>query len=131
MTLRFFHVLALCFGFTCCSVRPTKLSDKSEVIEVSYINWACNCADFIETKFYILNPKYEAKSEDCIFIEPADSGLRVSESFYIKDHFDKNLKLTGSFYLEKGVPDSYEQAVPGRPEKAKVFRYTKIEIIEK
>ncbi len=123
--------LILTFSLIRCSDQPTKLSNKPEIIEVSYVNWACNCADFIETTFYKSNPNYEIKEEDCIFIEAADSSIEVPISFYTEGHFEKNLRLTGQFYLDKGVPNTYEFATPGTADKARVFHYTKIEIIDK
>lgn len=114
--------------FIGCSDRPVKLSDKAETIEVAYINWACDCADFIETKDWKGN---EAREEDCIFIEPANPENKVPESFYSKNHFGKYLRLTGHFYTDKGIPAGYEQKTPEKPVRAKVFRYDKLEIIDK
>lgn len=111
--------------------RPSNLTAKTETIDVWYVNWACNCADFIETKYSKNNPDYETKEEDCIFIEPSDPSLTVPDSFYSKAHFEKKLRLTGQFYQNKGIPKSYEMKTPGeKPDKAKVFRYDKIEIID-
>lgn len=52
MTKKLFK-LTYIFGFiwlASCKDQPTKLSGKYEIIEVSYMNWACDCADFIDTK---------------------------------------------------------------------------------
>jgi len=126
--------LTLIFGLiwlTSCDNQPTKLSGKTETIEVSYINWACDCADFIETKFYAGNSEYEAKEEDCIFIEPANPNIKIPENYFEKGHFENHLKLTGQFYIDKGVPNTYERKTPEAPEKAKVFRYVKFELVKK
>jgi hypothetical protein len=112
--------------------KPGKLNTNIETIEVSYVNWACNCPDFIETKYYKQNLDYDTKEEDCIFIEPAYDSLKVPESFYIEDHFNHVLKLTGNFYAGKGIPESYEKKTDGeKPDRARIFRYYKIEIVEK
>ena len=107
---------------------PRKLTGKTETIEVSYVNWACDCADFIETKYYS-NPNYETREEDCIFIEPSKPELQVPDSFY-NNYFGKIVRLKGQFYTELGIPTNYEKKTDGeKPVKAKVFRYEEIEII--
>ncbi|NII28751.1 lipoprotein [Pseudoflavitalea sp. X16] len=116
---------------TGCSDQPTKLSGKIETIEVAHINWACDCADFIETKYFRNNPDYETKEEDCIFIEPANPKLKIPEDYYTKGYFDNNLKLTGQFYTDKGISDSYESKVSkSSAKKAKVFRYDSYKLIK-
>ncbi|MEN2402337.1 hypothetical protein GKZ90_0021285 [Flavobacterium sp. MC2016-06] len=114
-----------------CNDQPTKLSNKQETIEVSYVNWACDCANFIERKYYISNTNYEIKSEDCIFIEPLNNNVKIPDSYYNTMHFEYYLKLCGQFYKDKGVPKSYEQKTDNEPEKAKVFRYSNFKIIKR
>lgn len=118
---------------TGCNKQPTKISGVAETIEVSYINWACNCADFIETKFYKHNSNYEVKAEDCIFLEPSNKNHQIPDDYFDKNHFEYYLKLNGQFYKDKGVPDSYEHKTPEEytTDKAKVFRYDSFELIKK
>lgn len=110
--------------------RPTKLSSITETIEVDYINWACDCANFIETKYALNDPNYETREQDCIFIEPANAKLKLPDRYFEKDHFEKKLRLTGQFYLKKGMPRFYEQKTPEKPAPARVFRYTKVEMVD-
>ena len=110
--------------------RPTKLSSITETIEVNYINWACDCANFIETKYARKDPSDEILEQDCIFIEPATPKLKLPERYFQKDHFEKRLRLTGQFYLKKGIPRFYEQKTPEKPAPARVFRYTKFEMVK-
>ena len=73
--------LTYIFGFiwlTSCNDHATKLQGKSETIEIFYINWACDCAEFIKTIFYADNSEYEVKEEDCIYIEPRKSNHKYS-----------------------------------------------------
>lgn len=114
-------------GLIACNDQPAKLSGKTETIEVAYINWACDCADFIETRFYKDNTNYEPKKEDCIFIEPANPGIKIPDNYFEKGHFENHLSLTGQFYIDKGVPNNYDSKTPEKPERAKVFRYDKFE----
>jgi hypothetical protein len=109
--------------------RPRHLANKTETIELTYINWACACAPFLETKYYAQDPNYEARDEDCIFIEPADPTKAIPESYENGGYWDYQLKLTGQFYLDKGVPESYVQETSEKPEPARVFRYETFELI--
>lgn len=128
--LRLTFILGL-IGVTSCNDQPTKLSGVTKMIEVSYVNWACDCADFIETKFYKDNPDYEAKEEDFIFIEPSNKDNKIPDDYYNKGHFEFHLKLSGQFYNDKGVPNSYDRKTPEKPEKAKIFRYDRFELVKK
>ena len=119
------------FWLTSCNDQPAKLSGVTETIEVSYVNWACDCADFIETKFYNDDPQYEAKEEDCIFIEPSDINNKIPPVYYEKEHFDNYLKLSGQFYIDDGIPNSYDRKTPKKPQKARVFRYNSFELVRK
>lgn len=110
--------------------RPTKLSGITETIEVHYVNWACDCANFIETKYDLNDPNYEVREEDCIFIEPANAKLKLPERYFEKGHFERKLRLTGQFYLKKGIPRFYEQKTPEKPVPARVFRYTEFEMVK-
>lgn len=127
------HALAVLTSFIlfgCWQDKPKTLSGKTETIEVRLLNWACNCPDFIETKYYRNNPEYSAKEEDCIYIEAANKDLYIPEEYYREKHFDYNLKLTGQFYVETGVSDSYEKKVAElKTQNAKVFRYDKYELV--
>ena len=126
--------LTFIFGFiwlTSCTDQPTKISGVTETIEVSYINWACDCADFIETKYYKHNADYEAKEEDCIFIEPSNKSNKIPDDYYDKKHFEYYLKLKGQFYVEFGIPNTYNRKTPEKPDKAKVFRYDSFELVKK
>lgn len=110
--------------------RPYFLSDKRETIEVNYVMWSCDCSDFIETKYYNNNVG-EAREDDYIFIEAADSSLIVPRDFYVNGRFTKSLRLTGQFYKKKGVSRTYELKTPEKPEWARVFRYDKMEIVDR
>jgi len=126
--------LKFAFGLillTSCGDQPKQLSGKRETIEVAYVNWACDCADFIEIKYFKDNPEYEIKEEDCIFIEPADLTIQIPEEYYNSGHFERYLKLTGQFYKDKGIPNSYERKTPEQPRKARVFRYDSFTFLDK
>ena len=60
--------------------RPSNLSSITETIELNYVNWACDCAPFIETKYVLNDPNYETREQDCIFIESANAKLKLPDA---------------------------------------------------
>lgn len=106
---------------------PTNtLNGKTETLELSYIVWGCACASWVTHADF---KKYEDDklAEHCIFIEPANKDSELPLYFDPGLH---NIKVTGQFYIRpdypKGTPKGEEQL-----DKAKVFRYTKIEVFRK
>ncbi|WP_254050342.1 hypothetical protein [Myroides sp. N17-2] len=132
-------VIAIAIGGLYCyltyldrSKQPTQLSNKNETIEVMYINWACDCADFIDTS--LLVEGYEISANDCLFIEPVSKEIAINEDSLYKKQFEYFIKLKGLYYIDEGVPDSYERKVSepmAAPNKAKVFRYSSYEYVKK
>ena len=87
--------------------------------------WACECANWATLDVI---EKYEGDSlaSHCVFVEPADSSLILSDTLgYTGDI----VQFIGQYYVDKGYPKDYikgEQQV----DKAKVFRYTSFKIIK-
>lgn len=108
---------------------PKNLSDNIETIEVSYIAWACDCANWLPIPRK--NPDAEILDTDCIFIEPASPDLEVPDSYWKGETSEKKVRLTGSYYQTKGIPKDYSMNTDIKPDKALVFRYTKIEVVKR
>ncbi len=106
---------------------PNSLSKKTETIEVSYIRWACACANWVPLPRE--NSDAEIKDTDCIFIEPATKDLEVPDSYWQGETSEKKVRLTGRYYKTKGIPRDYSMNTDIKPDKALVFRYTKIEVL--
>lgn len=106
--------------------RTNKLSDKVETLEVQYTVWGCACPNWIRIK--------DAESNDTtrnylglhFYIEPADESPGLPNNF---DAFKQHLKLTGQFYEKEDYPQGTPETEEPLP-KARVFRYTKMEILE-
>lgn len=105
---------------------PTNtLNGKTETLKLNYIVWGCACANWITPDDF---KKYQNDHSDhCIFIEPANSGLELPLYFDATRHF---IKVVGQFYVR---PDYPKGTIQGEEhlDKAKVFRYTKIEVFKK
>ena len=104
-----------------------RLEGRQQTIELSYIDWACDCADWATPKDL---KKYHDNINDTLaklsmYIEPSDKGLELPDSFYVSGN---TIKFTGRFYKYKKLPKHYFSVeLPGR---AKVFRYEKYEIVK-
>lgn len=101
------------------------LTGKTEDLELEYIVWGCACANWVTTAE---RKKYEDSglAEHCIFIEPADKSLELPLYF---DAFRHRLKVKGQFYVRPDYPQGTVE-MEEHLDKAKVFRYTRIEVIK-
>ncbi len=101
------------------------LTGKTETLELEYIDWSCACANWITI---VDKKKYKDSGlvKHSIFIEPADSSLNLPESF---NHLQNRIKVTGQFYVREDYPQGTVQ-MEEPLEKAKIFRYTSIQIIK-
>lgn len=115
--------------------KPTIISDstntlnsKIQNLELEYIIWDCSCANWIRTEDRAKYSTKEKLQAHCMYIEPADTSLKLSDTAF---QFEKNnIKVTGQFYIKEDYPQgTIEMEEP--QVKAKVFRYSKIEVINK
>lgn len=110
-----------------CSYFKTNIIEKKEqTIELSYIAWACDCANWatIDDIRKYNDSDGDTLADLSIFIEPAVPSLILPDTL----GFDGDIvKFTGHFYKEKGIPKGYSS--DENPDKARVFRYTKYQVI--
>jgi hypothetical protein len=102
---------------------PTNtLTGKTETLQLYYIDWFCACANWV-------TPEDLKKGLDkhTIFIEPARPELEVPLYFDASRHM---VKVTGQFYQKPDYPKGTEETEE-HLDKAKVFRYTKMEVFKK
>ena len=107
--------------------RPFFLSGNNVTIVASRVDWMCNCANFVDTTTYKTNPVTEPADNDYFFIEAAQPGQH-----WDRNHFAKNkyIRLTGQFYIDKGLPKEYELGqLEEKPDHARVFKFDKIEYL--
>ena len=109
---------------------PDNLKKRIDTIEVTYVAWACACANWLPTEF-LEDPNYSStdNADDCIYIEASNEKLKLPEEFELGG-YNNRIRLIGSYYKEKGISRDYIQPTSQKPEKGKVFRYTEIEIIK-
>lgn len=113
---------------------PNKIETKIDTIEVSYTMWACACPNWIETNYQTQNSYISTNrlEDSCFFIEASKETKKLPEKYHTTYLNGKSfsIKLVGSFYKDKGISRDYIKPTSQKPEHAKVFRYTKFEILE-
>ena len=101
------------------------LENGIRTVNLTYISWACECANWIEEGNYDKYSDQDKLAENSIFLEPVDSSLILPDTLgYSADI----IKFTGQFYTEKGYPKNYPKSEQ-KPEPARVFRYINYKVI--
>lgn len=103
--------------------RNNDLVGREQSVELNYISWGCDCANWAETK--VVNEKwddYNRLNSTCYFIEPATDALALPDSFHVSGN---RITFTGQFYKYPKFPKGYYSQE--HPDPAPVFRYTKYE----
>ena len=107
---------------------PTnKLTEKIENLEIEYTVWGSACPNWIQTKDNKDNDSTKNYLRLHFYIEPADKSLELPIYF---DAFRHKVKITGQFYEREDYPKGTIEMEEPMP-KAKVFRYTKVAVIDK
>ncbi len=109
---------------------PYRLNNKVDTIEVTYVAWACACANWLPTNF-LENPGFDTtdNAKNCIFLEADRSELIIPDEYRVGGN-NNRIRLIGSFYTDEGISRDYNKPTSQKPEKAKVFRYTYAELIK-
>lgn len=119
-----FFSLILIFHLIGCSENKKEL-EKEKNIELTYIAWACECANWATKTDIVKYQDFKDKlAEKCVYIEAANPEVEFPDSL-IK--FNTKVLFKGNFYKNKGFPNGFESEQ--NPEKAKVFRYYEYKII--
>lgn len=100
---------------------------KVETLDLTYIAWACDCANWASEESM---SKYPHNADDSlaimsIFIEPADSSLVLPDTL---GYSGDKVRFTGSFYEYSGFLENYQSIKS--PDKARVFRYTRYKVLK-
>ena len=104
-----------------------RLTSKIENLEVEYTVWGCACPNWIRTEDNTsLNDTTENYLSLHFYIEPADEFLELPIYF---NPFEHRLKITGQFYEREDYPQGTVEMEEPMP-KAKVFRYTKMDVMQ-
>ena len=129
-------IILILFILSSCSTKSDKLKSvllgssntltgKNDSLELCYIVWGCACANWVTPDDF---DKFKDKELDkhCIFIEPVNDSLQLPIYFEPCRH---RIKVKGQFYSEPDYPKGTVQTEE-HLDKAKVFRYNTLEVIE-
>jgi hypothetical protein len=106
---------------------PTnKLTDKVENLEISYHIIGCACPNWIRTKDEGSTDTNKTFKDFYFYIEPAHDSLEIPNYFEPYRHY---VKVKGRFYEREDYPQGTIEMEEPMP-KAKVFRYSKFEVID-
>jgi hypothetical protein len=135
-----FGVTIICLLLVACSSNTIKsgddnndyyptytkdLEDTVRTLDLSYISWACQCANWATEADINKSQKDGYKLADkSIFVEPADSSLELPDTLGYSGDL---IRFTGQFYKDKGYPKNYLKTEM-QVDKAKVFHYRKYQI---
>lgn len=111
----------------CSSDTKGDLEVEVQTIELQYIAWACDCANWASPEDIELfhHNEEDTLAKLCVFVEPAPGVEELPDSIsYPRDL----VRFTGRFYSGKGFPDSYHSFQDPAP--ARVFQYTDFEVLK-
>ena len=108
---------------------PYFISEKEEVITVKYMAWACDCAEWtkLEDIEQYTDNQNDELSQRSIFIEAKNENIKLPSQY---ESIEYTIRLTGSFYINNGISRDYEMKTFEKPKQARVFRYSKFEVIK-
>lgn len=121
--MKIVSILFILLLFSCSA----PVEEKEQTIELSYIAWACDCANWatLEDIHKFSDNIDDTLAKLSVFIEPATPGIKLPDTLGYNGDI---IKFTGHFHKEKGVPAGYHSFEP--VEKASVFRYTSYTVIK-
>ena len=109
------------------STHTRDLEDTVRTLDLSYIAWACQCADWAtQADIEEYHDQGDKLADKSVFIEPADSTQELSDTLGYSGDL---IRFTGRFYKDKGYPKKYPKT-DMQVDKAKVFQYTKYEVLK-
>jgi hypothetical protein len=113
--------------YACESNDKGQLKSEIETLELTYIAWACDCANWASAESMAKHPHNadDSLAIMSLFIEPADSSLVLPDTL---GYSGDKIRFTGSFYEYRGFPENYRSIE--NPDKARVFRYTHYQVLK-
>ena len=102
------------------------LDGKIEKLDISYAAIMCPCAQWFETKL----ADDTSIDIEYFYVEPASPKLINADTLFNGERFPVRVLVTGQFYSKVGYPRDFFPS-KGDPKPAKVFRYNKIEIVQR
>lgn len=112
--------------FVSCTPKSNELESEPHTLTLMYINWACDCANWIQPGDAGKYKNQDSLAAHCMFIEPAKAKASLPGSLCQNGVV---VEFTGQFYKNNGFPKDFiktEEDVDA----ARVFRYTRFRVIK-
>ncbi|QNR23827.1 hypothetical protein [Croceimicrobium hydrocarbonivorans] len=103
-----------------------QLEEEKDSLDLSYIFWACACANWLEVSKFPKTKGEEIQAEDCLFIEAVSAQNLLPDSLH---NSQQTIRFYGSFYQHPGISRDYKKPTSQKPEAARVFRYDSFKIV--
>lgn len=103
-----------------------KPETKLKNLILNYNAIACTCARWSES-----NKKGNVGKSDYYWLEPANKKLIDADQLFDGTHLPVKIIVTGHIVTERGFPKNKNLTKVNENEAGKVFRYTKIEVLQK
>ncbi len=113
--------------YVSCFHKSNELESETHTLTLRYINWACDCANWIQPGDAGKYKKQDSLAAHCMFIEAAEAKASLSDSLCQNGVV---VEFTGQFYKNKGFSRDFiktEESVYA----AKIFRYTRFRVIKR
>ncbi|MFI5154659.1 MAG: hypothetical protein ACHQEM_00645 [Chitinophagales bacterium] len=107
---------------------PGTLSNKLDTLLLVYVKRDCNCAEWIQ--WSDKKNGDSAGRDKYIWLEAANPGLELATTYPAYSEGGYRLKVEGSFYEGRTIPNDYVARGDQKPEKARVFRYISSALIK-
>lgn len=120
-------ILSFLAFMACGSGDKGALKDEVLTLDLTYIAWACDCANwatFEDIKRFPHNSG-DSLAYMSVFIEPASEDLVLPDTLGYSNNL---IRFTGSFYEKRGFPENYYSIE--NPDEARVFRYTAFQVLK-
>ena len=102
---------------------PTKKEPLSTIV-VSYGAIGCTCAQ------WAINTKSPSKEWEYIYLERAKATLPEADDLWYGNNIPLQLRVKGYFKPGKSVPARFARYLKGRPDPARIFRYTSLTMLK-
>jgi hypothetical protein len=116
------------FRYTTLEVKKKQIdySTKDDTtLILDYGAIGCECAQWAESKY-----NNHPDEREYIYLEKANDKLIDADKLYDGTNFPIEIKVTGQYITTVGYPTGYIP-IKGNPDPGKVFRYTKIKVLQK
>jgi hypothetical protein len=107
---------------------PKQLSSKIDTLNLVHVQRHCSCPEWVEISR--LQRAGGPQPDDFIYLEAANQDLELAPTYPALTEGGYWLRLQGSFYEGKSIPEDFARHNEKKPDAARVFRYISSDLIK-